>query len=321
MVYKDFNLPSENMKMGQRQLAEMIREQEEALYKAEEDKAIIEQNTLNRELEDYATWSRDYLNEQITATNNRNKFLENVKTAFMTECVMHLFKHSVTTPMTDKEATIARNLSKRFVVENGAGELINSFALKNRLLSEYSRICKKYYDLVVEDCNNCSPGDVAELNLNRTIADDFYKELEDVDVDDATKLIRDRVSDAINDFVDTNMANKVEYQDIIATAQDKIAATKDTELAEGYANLARRQINDLKIRKPKSVFNVMVESYTKAVITNDNLKQRYMHETAVDMDAIVDSTKLIYTMLEMVNTTNMVNVDAKFIQDYLESIA
>ena len=41
----------------------------------------------------------------------------------------------------------------------------------------------------------------------------------------------------------------------------------------------------------------------------------------IDMDAIVDSTKLIYTMLEMVNTTNMVNVDAKFIQDYLESIA
>ena len=46
-----------------------------------------------------------------------------------------------------------------------------------------------------------------------------------------------------------------------------------------------------------------------------------MHESKVDMDAIVDSVQLIYTMLEMVNTTNMVNVDEKFINGYIQSLA
>ena len=65
----------------------------------------------------------------------------------------------------------------------------------------------------------------------------------------------------------------------------------------------------------------MVESLSKAAFKDDALKARYIHEGTVDMDGIVNSTELIYTMLEMVNTTNMVNVDEDFMNNYIKSLA
>ena len=64
----------------------------------------------------------------------------------------------------------------------------------------------------------------------------------------------------------------------------------------------------------------MVESLTRKSITDDRYKDRYVHESTVDMESIVDDTRLIYTMLEMVNTTRMVNVDADFLTSYLETL-
>ncbi len=39
------------------------------------------------------------------------------------------------------------------------------------------------------------------------------------------------------------------------------------------------------------------------------------------MNNIVNDVQLIYTMLEMVNTTNMVNVDEDYMNKYIESLA
>ena len=79
--------------------------------------------------------------------------------------------------------------------------------------------------------------------------------------------------------------------------------------------------DDMKLTREKNLFHCMVESLSKAAFKDDALKARYIHEGTVDMDGIVNSTELIYTMLEMVNTTNMVNVDEAFIERYLDSIS
>ena len=48
MIYSDFTTPSENMNLSVKQIADMIREQNEELYKSEEDKALREQNEATR---------------------------------------------------------------------------------------------------------------------------------------------------------------------------------------------------------------------------------------------------------------------------------
>lgn len=342
MVY-DMNTASANMRLTPTQLSRMIREQQEELYAKEQEKYIKEQAEADREREAYYSTIQDTISDQITTANNRAAFLQNVKEAFVTECIMKLYKDSVAAPMTKNDKVIARNLVTRFVKEHGAGNLITSFATKNLVLSEMSRISQKYYNRVVKETMDFStdgiigagllppeqddtrpsgtkPWEVKEWKLDKTIADDFYSELIDIDTEDASKMIKDRVADAVQGFIDSNSIAKMEYEEIINQAQEKIAAAKNEALIEEYSAMAKAKINDMKRTRPKSIFNLMVESLTRKSIIDDNYKARYVHEGTVDMDSVVDDTMLIYTMLEMVNTTRMVNVDGDFLMDYLESL-
>lgn len=323
MIY-DMNKPSANMLLNNTELNRMHHEQQVELYNKEQNKILAEQSAVEREKEEYFNNLVQYQIEQSNNAANRSERLLKIKEAFVSECLYKLYCECVGFPMTSRDKIIGKNLINKFVIENGAGNLISSFATKNMILSEFSRICDKYYSMVVEslDCKNedgCY--NIGCQTIDQKIADEFYKELEEVDVADASKLIKDRVADAISDFIDTNSANKLEYEEIIKQAQDKIASINgDEALAESYINMAKRRINDMRFTQDKNVFGCMVESLTTSVFKDDGLRERYVHEGSVDMDGIVNSTQLIYTMLEMVNTTNMVNVDEEFINRYLTNL-
>ena len=323
MIY-DMNKPSANMLLNDTELNRMHHEQQVELYNEEQNRILAEQSAAERERGEYLDRLMQYQLEQSNNSVNRAERLSKIKEAFVSECLYKLYCESVGFPMTSRDKIVAKNLVNKFVIENGAGNLISSFETKNMILSEFSRICDKYYNMVVESSNckeeECN-GKIAGQTIDQHIVDDFYKELEEVDVADASKLIKDRVADAISEFIDTNAANKLEYEEIINQAKDKAAAINgDEALAESYINMAKRRINDIKSTRDKNIFGCMVESLTTSVFKDDGLRERYVHEGSVDMDGIINSTQLIYTMLEMVNTTNMVNVDEGFINEYLTNL-
>ena len=43
-----------------------------------------------------------------------------------------------------------------------------------------------------------------------------------------------------------------------------------------------------------------------------------MHETTIDMDSIVEAAKINYTLLEMLNTTEM--VEPEYIKNYIQDL-
>jgi len=321
------NKASENMLLSASQLDHMYREQQAQIYKEEQDKILAEQAQEERERGLYYEQQAQYNKERFASGIARSERLAKIKEAFISECIFKLYCESVAFPMDSRDKVIARNLVNKFVVENGAGNLISSFATENMILSEFSRISQKYYDRVLEEtCNSkeeCEfTGEIAGQIIAQDTVDDFYKELENIDVKDASKLIKDRVADSISHFIDTNTANKLEYEEIIKHAQDKVIAIdgSDDVVAEGYIGNAKRKINEMKNNKDMNVFNYMVEALTTSVFKDESLKSRFVHEGTVDMDGIVNSTQLIYTMLEMVNTTNMVNVNEEFIEGYLTNL-
>lgn len=329
-MYANMNKPSKNMLLSSFELTKMLREQQEEIYAADQEHAIREAGEYNRAIDSYYDGTQTGLQPTIKSRCNRIEFLQKVKESFISECLMKLYCESMITPMTNNDKIVARNLVNGFVKENGAGELINRFINSNsRLLTEFGRISQKYYSMVVEadmaDTNTLSTsttiGDVKEYDLPRPVIDDFYKDVADVDVTDASKMIKDRVADAVQQFVDSNACAKMDYEEVIQQAQEKIASAKDESYIEEYSNMAKHKINEMRRARTKNVFNLMVEALTNKVLTDDSYKARFMHESKVDMDAIVDSTQLIYTMLEMVNTTNMVNVNEDFINRYIQSLA
>lgn len=318
------NRASDNMLLSASQLDHMYREQQAELYNGEKEKIIAEQAAEERARTAYFEQQNQCIEERINTGISRSERMSKIKEAFVSECIYKLYCESIAFPMTSRDKIIARNLVNKFVIENGAGNLINSFATKNMILSEFSRISQKYYDMVLEGCDKneecLDHGVINGQIIGQNVVDDFYKELENIDIRDASKAIKDRVADAITNFIDTNAINKIEYEEIIKHAQDKVAAISDEVVAESYITMAKRKINEMKNARDLNVFGYMVESLTTSVFKDESLKSRFINEGTVDMDGIVNSTQLIYTMLEMVNTTNMVNVNEEFIERYLTNL-
>ena len=323
MVYADYNKPSKNMNIPQRQITEMTRTQQEEIYKAEEDRLLAEQARAEREREANANWLQEYAENQIIGRNNRVTFLENVKSGFLSEAMSKLYKESFGV-MTKRDRITAKNLINTFINEQGAGELLNRFKYQNTLVAEMARIVQEHYDMVVEsitcDDEECNiPGRAKELHLDKTIVDDFYKDLVDLDTTEASKLIKDKVTDAMTEFIDQNTQNKLDFEEIINTAKEKISDLKEESAVESTMNEAKRQINEMKRTRHKNIFHYMVEAISKEAFKDINgVGRQYIHESKVDMDGVVNSAKLIYTMLEMLNTTEMVNKD--YIQTYIENL-
>ena len=323
MVYADYNKPSKNMNIPQRQITEMTHMQQEEIYKAEEDRLLAEQARAEREREANANWLQEYAENQIIGRNNRVTFLENVKSGFLSEAMSKLYKESFGV-MTKRDRITAKNLINTFINEQGAGELLNRFKYQNTLVAEMARIVQEHYDMVVEsitcDDEECNiPGRAKELHLDKTIVDDFYQDLVDLDTTEASKLIKDKVTDAMTEFIDQNTQNKLDFEEIINTAKEKISDLKEESAVESTMNEAKRQINEMKRTRHKNIFHYMVEAISKEAFKDINgVGKQYIHESKVDMDGVVNSAKLIYTMLEMLNTTEMVSKD--YIQTYIENL-
>ena len=323
MVYADYNKPSKNMNIPQREITEMTHMQQEEIYKAEEDRLLAEQARAEREREANANWLQEYAENQIIGRNNRVTFLENVKSGFLSEAMSKLYKESFGV-MTKRDRITAKNLINTFINEQGAGELLNRFKYQNTLVAEMARIVQEHYDMVVEsitcDDEECNiPGRAKELHLDKTIVDDFYKDLVDLDTTEASKLIKDKVTDAMTEFIDQNTQNKLDFEEIINTAKEKISDLKEESAVESTMNEAKRQINEMKRTRHKNIFHYMVEAISKEAFKDINgVGKQYIHESKVDMDGVVNSAKLIYTMLEMLNTTEMVSKD--YIQTYIKNL-
>ena len=352
MLYK-MNKPSKNMNLSDVEISRMVHEQAVAEYNEEQEKARLKEASMEREALEREDYFNNYGREIQENAAKKREFLANTKASLLSECIFKLYKDSSIAPLTESDKIVARNLVNKFVLENGADELLRTFATKNVLLSEFAQITNKYYGKILEDCdkeyddeedeheekhhhyhhdhdenyeeackdNGCLIGKARDFEIDDNTKEDFFAELQDVDTTDAANLIKERVSDAMSEFVDSNEEKKLEYEDIINTAKEKMAGATDEAYIEAYNYQAKAKINDLKLKSRKNILNCMVESLATKSFKDDKLNKKYIHEASLDMDNIVNDSILIYQMLEMINTTNMVNVDEQFMNNYVKSLA
>ena len=324
MLYK-MNKPSANMNLSTFELNKMMHEQAVSEYNEEQERKKLKESSMLREASEMEDYFNNYGMDIQHRADKQRQFLTNVKNSLLSECIFKLYKDSTVAPMTESDSIVARNLVNKFVLENDANELLRNFATKNLLLSEFSYITNKYYNKILEDCNKtddeCLVGKARDFEIDDKTKEDFFAELQDLDTNDASNLIKERVSDAVSEFVDANEEKKMEYEDIINTAKEKMAGVTDESFIESYNYMAKNKINDLKLKSRNNIFGYMVESLATKSFKDDTLGKKYIHEASLNMDNIVNDSMLIYQMLEMVNTTNMVNVDENFMSNYIKSLA
>ena len=320
MLY-DLNKPSDNMNLSYADIQKMTYEQMSSIYDDEKDSIMREQAETERAMTDYASYVNEYVTSQANSVNNRMAFLENVKTGFLSAAMHRVLVESMNSKVTESDKNFMKNLIVKFITEQNASTLLGKFKYKNTFVAEMGSIVNKAYRAVVESITDPEnpTAKPADLKLDVTIVDDFYKDLVNLDTVEVSKIIRDKVSDAMNDFIDQNMQSKIDYQEVIDTAKEKMAAATEESAIEEIKTEMNRQINEMRRTKPKNAYHYMFESMIKGVLKDDTLKAKFVHESSIDTSAIEHNTEIIYTMLEMLNTTEI--VEEEYIRDYITSLA
>lgn len=192
----------------------------------------------------------------------------------------------------NRESAILNNIANRWVNEQSMYDLqkkMNSTAT----MSCIDCICKKYATICMEKANakidKGSDDDKFVYEIEDDDKENFYDELDAVNADELVYTIRDRVSDAASDFIDSYVKDKLAIKSIM---QDTKATIDDMKL--DYApsqddSSVPSSTNDTEYN-PYTANNPEDDDMgtdTAAAPTADSVKESYMNISKRKINAIM----------------------------------
>jgi hypothetical protein len=255
-------------------------------------------------------------------------FKEEVQNYLMETAIGVVFNKIMEDQKADAEDyAIGHNVIKNFVQEEGYTNLIRRFTYKNLIVSEMARHCEMYTDLIVETAekvgkvNKKNDEDICYM-MDSDLAERFVNDIKDLVPQRTINIINRRVANSVQDFLAQNTANKLAIKDIYAKAEEKAQKLKDKSDAvkEAYINEAKIKTNQV-YRKPTNMLGAMVASFSEAVMKDPELRSQYLDENNhINMESIVNANVVMYTVLEELNTMQMVDVSPEYIKHMLKEI-
>ena len=250
--------------------------------------------------------------------NDFQQFSEGVKSTLLSECLYKVFNEALGI---HKESTINNNIKRSlintFIKEQGVNTLLNQFKNSSYILHSFSTLVNESYAKILSEVQKDKP---ETFCIDKNMKDEFFDKLNMEDVDDVVTSIRSRVASAMEEFIQTNINNKIDIEDTIKEAQKKIENAKSEELRESYEQLAKRQISLIKNRTAKNVFSAMVSTMSEQVLKEEVFRNEYMLDNKLNIDKIVERCEILYTFLEMVNTMKIANVNENYIKEVLDNL-
>lgn len=163
------------------------------------------------------------------------------------------------------------------------------------------------------------PDDTVNVDPKKTMFQELEKEKE---VKDAIELIRTRVADAEQAFINRNAADKEKINSLLAKISDNIKTVEkisdngsdESKVAQESANIAKRRINEITNNRPLTVFECLARNITANIIKNESVKENYITESGqLDTPIVVEAVKVMYGFLETLNTLQLESVDSDYI--------
>lgn len=247
-------------------------------------------------------------------------FSETVRNSLVIEAVYKLFKESVSDDLkTDStNLTIMRSMVNSYVTENGYENIMNRMKKGSTVLAEMYKAIKSSDKNILENVDKSNPD---TFIVTPEMKDEFFKQLDYSDTEAISTAIKDRVSNSLQDFVTANTKDHDDITEALEKAKEKIDAAPedDVELKESYEMQAKYAINTIR-NKPKGVLHSMITSTCESILKHQDTHIEFMNEGHLDMKKIVDRTSIMYTFIEMLNTSRLEKIDEAFIQDMISDL-
>ena len=162
----------------------------------------------------------------------------------------------------------------------------------------------------------------------------IFDELEkEDDVQKAIDLIKTRVADAEEQFIRNNAEDKKKMDEVLDKISSNVKTVEDlagkvdkksetkTEIAKEAARMSKREYDNIVNNRPLTIFEKMTRKLGSGIIKNEAIKESYLTEDgSLDVDLVVESTKVMYGFLETLNTLRLENVNEKYIIKVLKEM-
>ena len=248
--------------------------------------------------------------------NRYRSFVETVKSSLVVESLYNIFEHSIDPMKRDLTNTsIMRAMVSQYVSENGYTRILDKMKSGSVALSEMYNIINSTAAKILESVDKDDPNTFV---ITPAMKDEFYKSLDYSDSEAISDAIKDRVSDAMNDFITANTKDHENIESALKAAQDKIEKTpeEEKELRESYEIQAKRKTFEIR-NSPKNVLHSMISAMCENVLKDQKSNAEFMNEGHLDIDKIVSRTSLMYTFMEMLNTSRLEKIDGPYIESVI----
>lgn len=229
--------------------------------------------------------------------------------------------------ITEREHVLCEALMEQYIQDTGTTQL-----LKNMKFSD-SFLLRKIHEEVNDFASDITADATADNPDSQVIdpekVDSFWKAIDkSEDIEDITNLIRMRVSNAEEDFINKNQEDKEDVKTVLKQTAARVQAANGSNdndyseaVEESETRLAKDRIYKIQHESHHNVFDRMVRNLSEVALTNEEAKKEFLAENGhLDVEKIVESARCMYTLLEMVGTIQLEKVDQQYIEDTLKSI-
>lgn len=289
---------------------EMIQEQERA--------SIINKKALyENELDESTKRVREDIEKKqksITVANSRNKLRETLMINALDIIFNEALKKLDVNDVTNNRLVY---LNEFINEQESITKLLRECKTKNFMLSHIVFELEKAYDRIVTEAEKEENVELV-VKVDDKDIEDYIDQLDKLEVDRIAEIIADKVSASIADFIINNQKDKQAIQDAILHSQKKIDSTVDQELKEHYEIRCKKDIKNIRNRRYKSLFEVMVNNVAEFTYKSGN--KEFIKESSLDLDRIMESVTIMYTFLEFTNTMGLVDVNEEYIKNILNQM-
>lgn len=268
--------------------------------------------------------SAERARKSMETLNQYNKFCESVQNFLVSESIYSILQPCLE-GKSDADKEYGRVLCEQFVQEEDSYSLLRRFNRESLMLHEMYLAIMESYDNIMCKIDK-------EDNLTFTIKPsdkkDFYDKLSDVSTSEVCKKITERSCKAAEEFIQANINDKLDMEEIAAQTKeniDKIKADTDEkkkELQEECVRMGRQRMAQV-LGRPKSLYEYLVHSLANGVLSTENsdVKSAFVNESGkINMDMVREKADVMYRFLETINSAKIKSIDESYVFNILKSM-
>lgn len=268
--------------------------------------------------------SAERARKSMETLNQYNKFCESVQNFLVSESIYSILQPCLE-GKSDADKEYGRVLCEQFVQEEDSYSLLRRFNRESLMLHEMYLAIMESYDNIMCKIDK-------EDNLTFTIKPsdkkDFYDKLSDVSTSEVCKKITERSCKAAEEFIQANINDKLDMEEIAAQTKeniDKIKSDTDEkkkELQEECVRMGRQRMAQV-LGRPKSFYEYLVHSLANGVLSTENsdVKSAFVNESGkINMDMVREKADVMYRFLETINTAKIKSIDESYMFNILKSM-